>query len=213
VKWGPLEEGEIANESRLHEVLALHQPAAVMHFAAFAYVGESVEKPLLYYQNNIAGSAALLRALVDWRTVPVVFSSTCATYGTPERIPITEDHPQSPINPYGYSKLVVERMLADIGQAHRLRSVSLRYFNAAGADPDGDIGEAHDPEPHLIPRVLRYTGRYVRPRLRSCDRLSGRACPSSRLPHFGRTELRPQSGQCARLFSQRGYSSCAKYLR
>jgi UDP-glucose-4-epimerase GalE len=154
VKWGPLEEGEIANESRLHEVLALHQPAAVMHFAAFAYVGESVEKPLLYYQNNIAGSAALLRALVDWRTVPVVFSSTCATYGTPERIPITEDHPQSPINPYGYSKLVVERMLADIGQAHRLRSVSLRYFNAAGADPDGDIGEAHDPEPHLIPRVL-----------------------------------------------------------
>jgi UDP-glucose-4-epimerase GalE len=154
VKWGPLEEGEIANESRLHEVLALHQPAAVMHFAAFASVGESVEKPLLYYQNNIAGSAALLRALVDWRTVPVVFSSTCATYGTPERIPITEDHPQSPINPYGYSKLVVERMLADIGQAHRLRSVSLRYFNAAGADPDGDIGEAHDPEPHLIPRVL-----------------------------------------------------------
>ena len=154
VKWGPLEEGEIADEIRLREVLALHQPAAVMHFAGYAYVCESVENPLLYYQNNIAGSAALLRALIDWHSIPVVFSSTCAIYGTPERMPITEDHPQRPINPYGYSKLVVEKMLADIGQAHQLRSVSLRYFNAAGADPNGDIGEAHDPEPHLIPRVL-----------------------------------------------------------
>jgi UDP-glucose-4-epimerase GalE len=154
VKWGPLEEGEITDEIRLREVLALHQPAAVMHFAGCAYVGESIENPLLYYHNNIVGSAALLRSLINWRTTPIVFSSTCATYGMPEQVPITEDHAQRPINPYGYSKLVVERMLADIGQAHRLRSVSLRYFNAAGADPDGDIGEAHDPEPHLIPRVL-----------------------------------------------------------
>ena len=154
VKWGPLEEGEITDEIRLREVLALHQPAAVMHFAGYAYVGELIEKPLLYYHNNIVGSAALLRSLINWRTTPIVFSSTCATYGMPEQVPITEDHAQRPINPYGYSKLVVERMLADIGQAHRLRSVSLRYFNAAGADPGGDIGEAHDPEPHLIPRAL-----------------------------------------------------------
>lgn len=154
VRWGPLEEGEIADEARLREVFALHQPAAIMHFAAYAYVGESVEKPLLYYQNNIAGSAALLRAIVGWRPIPVVFASTCATYGAPEQIPIDEDHPQCPINPYGYSKLVVERMLADIGQTHRVRSISLRYFNAAGADPDGEIGEAHNPESHLIPRIL-----------------------------------------------------------
>lgn len=154
VRWGPLEEGEIADEARLREVFARHNPAAVMHFAAYAYVGESVEKPLLYYQNNIAGSAALLRAIVEWRPIPVVFASTCATYGTPEQIPIDEDHPQRPISPYGYSKLVVERMLADIGQTHQVRSISLRYFNAAGADPGGEIGEAHDPEPHLIPRIL-----------------------------------------------------------
>jgi UDP-glucose-4-epimerase GalE len=154
VRWGPLEEGEIADEARLRDVLALHQPAAIMHFAAFAYVGESVEKPLLYYQNNIAGSAALLRAVVEWRPIPVVFASTCATYGTPEQIPIDENHPQRPINPYGYSKLVVERMLADIERTHQVRSISLRDFNAAGADPGGEIGESHDPEPHLIPRIL-----------------------------------------------------------
>jgi UDP-arabinose 4-epimerase len=154
VKWGPLEEGDIGDGSRMREVLDRHLPAAVMHFAAYAYVGESVEKPLLYYQNNVGGSAALLRAIIESRTIPVVFSSSCATYGVPEIIPITEEHPQRPINPYGFSKLVVERMLADLDQAHGLRSISLRYFNAAGADPDGDIGEAHDPEPHLIPRVL-----------------------------------------------------------
>ena len=125
-----------------------------MHFAAFAYVGESVEKPLLYYQNNIGGSANLFRAIIETRTIPVIFSSTCATYGVPKKIPIPEEHPQNPINPYGSSKLMVERMLADLGHAHGLRSIALRYFNAAGADPDGDIGEAHDPEPHLIPRVL-----------------------------------------------------------
>src|SRR5947209_12110004 len=125
-----------------------------MHFAAYAYVGESVEDPLLYYQNNVAASAALLQTLLSFETIPVVFSSTCATYGAPETIPISEDHPQRPINPYGYSKLVVERMLADLDAARGLRSISLRYFNAAGADPDGEIGEAHDPETHLIPLVL-----------------------------------------------------------
>ena len=113
----------------------------------------SVEQPLLYCKNNVDGSDPFT---CDHRNgaIPVVFSSTCATYGVPEKIPIPEEHPQRPINPYGSSKLMVERMLADLGHAHGLRSIALRYFNAAGADPDGDIGEAHDPEPHLIPRVL-----------------------------------------------------------
>jgi UDP-arabinose 4-epimerase len=154
VKWGPLEEGDIGDERRLREVLVLHEPVAVMHFAASCYVGESVEQPLLYYQNNVVGSTTLLSAIIGWRTIPFIFSSTCATYGVPEQIPITEDHPQRPINPYGCSKLAVERMLTDLGQAHRLPSISLRYFNAAGADPAGEIGAAHDPELHLIPRAL-----------------------------------------------------------
>jgi UDP-glucose-4-epimerase GalE len=154
VKWGPLEEGDIADGARLRAVLNRYQPLAVMHFAAFAYVGESVERPLLYYENNVGGSTALFRAIIETRTIPLVFSSTCATYGVPEQIPIPEEHPQRPINPYGFSKLIVERMLADVSHAHGLRSIALRYFNAAGADPDGEIGEAHDPEPHLIPRVL-----------------------------------------------------------
>ena len=153
VKWGPLEVGDIADSGRLREVLARHRPTAVVHFAAFAYVGESVENPLLYYQNNIAGSAALLRAVMDYGALPFVFSSTCAVYGAPERVPITEEHPLRPINPYGFTKLAVERLLADLAP-HGLRSIALRYFNAAGADPAGEIGEAHDPEPHLIPRVL-----------------------------------------------------------
>ena len=153
VKWGPFEEGDIADEVRLREVLAFHRPSAVMHFAAYAYIAESVEKPLLYYQNNIVGSATLLRTVVEWR-IPVVFSSTCATYGIPEKTPITENHPQRPINPYGYSKLAVESMLKDMERAYQLRSIILRYFNAAGADPAGEIGEAHNPESHLIPRVL-----------------------------------------------------------
>jgi UDP-glucose-4-epimerase GalE len=154
VKWGPLEVGDLADHARLGAVLDRYRPAAAMHFAAFAYVGESVEKPALYYLNNVGGSAALFGSIVESRPIPVVFSSTCATYGIPEQIPITEDHSQRPINPYGFSKLTVERMLGEIERAHGLRSVSLRYFNAAGADPGGDIGEAHEPEPHLIPRVL-----------------------------------------------------------
>lgn len=155
VKWGPLEEGDIADEERLASVLRTYRPAALMHFAAFAYVGESVEHPLLYYRNNVAGTATLLQTVLAYDRLPVVFSSTCATYGIPNEIPITEAHGQSPINPYGFSKLAVERMLADLERSHGLRSMSFRYFNAAGADPDGEIGEAHDPEPHLIPNVLR----------------------------------------------------------
>ncbi len=125
-----------------------------MHFAAYAYVGESVEQPLLYYKNNFAGTAALLQAVVDFRTMPVVFSSSCTSYGVPERIPISEDHPQRPINPYGHSKLFVERMLADLNVASGLPWMAFRYFNAAGADPQGEIGEAHDPETHVIPLAL-----------------------------------------------------------
>jgi len=154
VKWGPLEVGEIADQARLREVLDRYRPAAVIHFAAFAYVGESVENPNLYYQNNVCGSAALLRTISQPKPIPVVFSSTCATYGVPEKTPITEGHPQNPINPYGFTKYVVERILADLDQAYGLRSVALRYFNAAGADPNGEIGEAHNPETHLIPLVL-----------------------------------------------------------
>jgi UDP-glucose-4-epimerase GalE len=154
VKWGPLELGNIADSARLRAVLEQYRPAAIVHFAAYAYVGESVQYPLLYYRNNVAATACLLETLVDFQAIPVVFSSTCATYGVPEMTPIAEDHPQCPINPYGFSKLVVERMLADLDAAHGLRSIALRYFNAAGADPDGEIGEAHDPETHLIPLVL-----------------------------------------------------------
>ena len=154
VKFGPLEMGDTADKVRVREVLERHQPAAVMHFAAFAYVGESVGQPLLYYRNNVTGSAALLEAIIEFKPLPFVFSSTCSTYGVPERVPIGEDHPQRPINPYGFSKLVVERMLADLGVSHRLPWVALRYFNAAGSDPDGEIGEVHVPETHLIPLVL-----------------------------------------------------------
>ena len=154
VKWGPFEHGDIADSQQLRAVLEKYRPRALMHFAAYAYVGESVEQPLLYYGNNFAGTAVLLQTVVDYQCIPVVFSSSCATYGVPERVPITEDDPQRPINPYGYSKLFVERMLADLNVACCLPWIALRYFNAAGADPRGEIGEAHDPETHLIPLVL-----------------------------------------------------------
>ena len=127
---------------------------AVMHFAAFAYVGKSVTDPGKYYRNNVAGFADLLEAARDHAVGHFVFSSTCATYGIPASMPITEDMPQNPIKPYGASKLMVERMLADFDAAHGLKSISFRYFNAAGADPDNEIGEDHNPETHLIPLVL-----------------------------------------------------------
>jgi UDP-arabinose 4-epimerase len=154
VRWGPLEEGDIADRVRLDAVIEKHRPEAVMHFAAFAYVGESVLDPGKYYRNNVAGTLTLLEAMRDHDIDKLIFSSTCATYGVPDRVPISEDHPQRPINPYGASKLMIERMLQDFDAAHGLHSISLRYFNAAGADPDGEIGEAHDPETHLIPLVL-----------------------------------------------------------
>jgi UDP-glucose-4-epimerase GalE len=155
VKWGPLEEGDVRDSKKLESLLHTYKPDALMHFAAFAYVGESVEQPLLYYENNVAGTLSLLRSVVSYRPIPIVFSSTCATYGVPDETPISESAPQRPVNPYGASKLFVERMLADLGQAIALPWVALRYFNAAGADPEAEIGEAHDPETHLIPLVIR----------------------------------------------------------
>lgn len=154
VRWGPLEHGDILDRARLDAVLRKYQPAAVMHFAAFAYVGESMADPGKYFRNNVAGTLTLLEAMRDQGIDQLVFSSTCATYGMPEQVPIGEQHPQRPINPYGASKWMVERMLADFGSAHGLRAIALRYFNAAGADPDGEIGEVHDPETHLLPLVL-----------------------------------------------------------
>jgi UDP-arabinose 4-epimerase len=154
VKWGPLEIGDIADRARLAEVLARHQPRAVVHFAAFAYVGESVGDPGLYYRNNVAGTISLLEAMRAAGVRHLVFSSTCATYGVPESVPLVEESPQNPINPYGRTKLMIEQVLADYARAYDFRAICLRYFNAAGADPDGEIGEDHDPEPHLIPLVL-----------------------------------------------------------
>ena len=154
VKWGPLEIGDIADQARLAEVLAKHRPRAVLHFAAFAYVGESVTDPALYYRNNVGGTLSLLEAMRAAGVRTLVFSSTCATYGAATTVPIVEECPQSPINPYGRSKLMIEQVLADYDQAYDFRSVCLRYFNAAGADPDGELGEEHEPEPHLIPLVL-----------------------------------------------------------
>jgi UDP-arabinose 4-epimerase len=154
VKWGPLERGDINDPARLDAVFAAHRPAAVMHFAAFAYVGESVTDPAKYYANNVTGTQTLLDAARRAGIDRVIFSSTCATYGMPVREMLDESHPQAPINPYGFTKLVIERMLADYRVAYGTKSISLRYFNAAGADPDGEIGEMHDPETHLIPLVL-----------------------------------------------------------
>ncbi|MFE1600415.1 UDP-glucose 4-epimerase GalE [Methylobacterium sp. ID0610] len=154
VRWGPLVEGDLSDRAALDRAFAEFRPRAVLHFAAYAYVGESVTHPLAYYRNNVAGSLTLLEAMADAGVGLLVFSSTCATYGVPHTIPVPEDHPQHPVNPYGASKLMMERMIADAGAASGLRSVMLRYFNAAGADPEGAIGENHDPETHLIPLVI-----------------------------------------------------------
>ncbi len=154
VKWGPFERGDILDRGRLDEVLRQYKPEAVVHFAAFAYVGESVTDPGKYYRNNVMGSLTLIEAARDHAIGRFVFSSTCAIYGIPDSVPIREDARQQPINPYGATKQTVERILADFGTAHDLRSVALRYFNAAGADLGVETGESHDPETHLIPLVL-----------------------------------------------------------
>jgi UDP-glucose 4-epimerase len=147
--------GDLGEPARLDQALVEHRIEAVVHFAAFAYVGESVEQPARYYQNNLVNTLNLLDALRRLRIDRFVFSSTCATYGVPEKVPITEDEKQKPINPYGNTKLAVERALADYAAAYNWGFAALRYFNAAGASPEGDLGEDHEPETHLIPLVLQ----------------------------------------------------------
>jgi UDP-arabinose 4-epimerase len=154
VRFGPLIRGDIRNRAKLRDALEQVRPAACLHFAALAYVGESIAAPELYYDNNVHGTLCLLQELRAADIGRLVFSSTCAVYGQCETLPIDETAPKRPLSPYGRSKLVVEDMLADFEAAHGLRSLSLRYFNACGADPDGEIGELHDPEPHIIPRTF-----------------------------------------------------------
>ncbi len=148
-------EGSILDKRRVKQILRDYDISAVMHFAACAYVGESVENPEKYYLNNVHGTHQLLSAMREEGVNQFIFSSSCATYGTPQKLPLTEDHPLNPVNPYGFTKRVVEHMLADYSSAYDLNYVSLRYFNAAGADPNGQLGECHDPETHLIPLILQ----------------------------------------------------------
>lgn len=154
VQWGKLEVGDLADLQQLEGVFTNYDIEAVFHFAAYAYVGESVENPAKYYNNNVSNTLHLLDTMVRHGVKQIIFSSTCATYGIPGDIPITEEMPQDPINPYGASKLMVERILEDYHRAYGINYCCLRYFNAAGADPDCEIGESHMPETHLIPLVL-----------------------------------------------------------
>ena len=155
VKWGPFVEGDLSDKALLKKTLTDHDIQAVIHFAAFAYVGESMEQPQKYFTNNVVNTLNLLDVMHHTDVSHIVFSSTCATYGLPERIPIDESHPQQPVNPYGESKLFIERALKWHGVAHDLKYVALRYFNAAGADADREIGEDHEPETHLIPLLVQ----------------------------------------------------------
>lgn len=151
----PFYKGNIGNKKLLNKIFNKHNIKAVMHFSAYAYVGESVENPAKYYENNVAATLQLLETMVEKNIKYFIFSSTCATYGNPQTEKITEAHPQNPINPYGQTKLIVEKILGDFDQAYGLKSMVLRYFNAAGADDSATIGESHDPETHLIPLVMQ----------------------------------------------------------
>jgi UDP-glucose-4-epimerase GalE len=154
VKWGPLVRASLSDTAVVRNVLKEHKIEAVVHFAGSALLAESVARPLAYFQNNVGGTLSLLEAMLDAGVKDIVFSSTCATYGLPLAVPIAEDQPQKPINPYGESKLVIERILEWMGMARQLRWVALRYFNAAGADPEGELGEEHEYETHLIPLAI-----------------------------------------------------------
>jgi UDP-glucose-4-epimerase GalE len=154
VRYGELVEGDITDVAAVRSALRRHDVFAVMHFAAFLDVGESVREPARYYRNNVVGALSVLEAMVAEQRRYLVFSSTCATYGEPIETPIAETHPQRPINSYGETKLAVERALVHFERAYRLGWIALRYFNAAGADPDGEVGEDHTPEIHLIPRAI-----------------------------------------------------------
>jgi UDP-glucose-4-epimerase GalE len=153
VKWGPLVEGDLADGALLAGTMREHRVEAVIHLAGFIEVGESVRDPARFFRNNFANALTLLESMAAAEVESIVFSSTAAVYGNPERVPLTEDHPTRPVNPYGESKLMVEWALADLHRAHGLKWAALRYFNASGADLDGEIGECHDPESHLIPRA------------------------------------------------------------
>ncbi|MEE4121266.1 MAG: UDP-glucose 4-epimerase GalE [Paracoccaceae bacterium] len=155
VRWGPLETVDVRDTAQVADAIARFEASAVLHFAASAYVGESVERPDAYYDNNVGGMLSLLKACVTGGVKRFVFSSSCATYGVPASVPIDETTPQSPINPYGRTKLMGEQMLADVARQHGISYALLRYFNAAGADPDGELAERHDPETHLLPLALR----------------------------------------------------------
>ncbi|HUI40522.1 MAG TPA: UDP-glucose 4-epimerase GalE [Terriglobia bacterium] len=155
VKWGPLAEGDLADTQLLERALRQFKIEAVIHFAAYAKVGESVLDPRKYYWNNVVNSLRLVDAMLEAGVQAIVFSSSAATYGVPTQSPIPEEHLKIPVNPYGESKLVVERMLANYEQAYGLRWMALRYFNAAGADPEGELGEDHDPESHMIPLAIQ----------------------------------------------------------
>ncbi len=154
VRWGPLVEGDLGDNAAVLDTLNSRSIRAVLHFAACAYVGESVSDPQKYYENNVVGSLSLLRAMIDAGCDKIVFSSSCAVYGEPDEVPIRETAPKNPLSPYGASKMMVERVLSDYSCAYGLKSIALRYFNAAGADRDGEVGELRDPETHLIPRAM-----------------------------------------------------------
>ncbi|ABC88895.1 UDP-glucose 4-epimerase protein [Rhizobium etli CFN 42] len=154
VRWGPLIRGELGDAMALRRTMAEFSPDCVIHCGANAYVGESVEMPRKYYRNNVVGSLTLLEACLDQEIDKIVFSSSCATYGVPASLPIREESPQQPVNPYGRTKLIFEMALEDFAAAYGICFAALRYFNAAGADPEGELAERHEPETHLIPRAL-----------------------------------------------------------
>jgi UDP-arabinose 4-epimerase len=182
VRWGPFVEGDILQPADLDQAFELYQPKSVVHFAALAYVGESVAQPLVYYQNNVSGLINVLDAMVRHGADTIVFSSSCTVYGIPDTLPIAETAPQRPISPYGRSKMMCEQILAHVAAAHPLRVALLRYFNACGADPDGALSERHDPETHLIPLAV--------------DAASGRGPP---LQIFG-ADYPTKDGTCERDF-------------
>jgi UDP-arabinose 4-epimerase len=161
VRWGPLVQADLRDAAKVAEAIRQHGCLAVLHFAAFALVGESVSEPAKYYDNNVAGTLSLLKGMAMADCNALVFSSTCAVYGQPAQVPILEETPPDPINPYGASKLMVERILTDFRSAYGLRSIALRYFNACGADPETEIGELRDPETHLIPRAMMALQGYI----------------------------------------------------
>jgi UDP-arabinose 4-epimerase len=154
VKWGPLVVGDLTDSALLLEAMREYQPSAVIHFAALSYVGESVINPDLYYTNNVSGTISLLNAMAQAKIRKLVLSSSCAVYGVPAALPISEDAPTCPVNPYGRTKQIVETLLGDYARAFGIAYAALRYYNACGADASGQLGERHDPETHLIPRAL-----------------------------------------------------------